>query len=356
MDYLYVDTKEKKMELKKMLDSFGVSSEAELIDKKIKCQQVKEFSLKKPTAATFTESECRSMCDDIGIKYSNGYEKRILPYIITNETTDRFSDIVRCEGVKFDNYMRNPVIQFSHNYKEPPIGNSLKVWTNKVEKNVQALGLFLDNTIDTTGLADLVFRMASSGFMRACSIGFTPLDAERPTKEKRDEWGMSEWGIEYKSIDLMEWSPCGIPANPATLQNAIKSLTTNGKFPFVIDDMVAAEKYNIFGDLNLLNVFSDEIKNNDGITRMGVVKKNSNGIATDNDDKKNNVTVNVVLDVKELTDIMKAVVELSSEIKHVADIILQKQSQSSVDNKKSLYGNTDSASIFKRLEIGKPNF
>jgi hypothetical protein len=51
-----------------------------------------------------------------------------------------------------------------------------------------------------------------------------PTKACKPnTPEERNKLGLGEWGVEYLEADMLEWSPCTVPANPNALQAAMKS-------------------------------------------------------------------------------------------------------------------------------------
>lgn len=220
--------------------------------------QSKIFAAKKPSLVSMTADECRKLCDKIGVVYSPGYEQRVLQYVVTNETKDRYGDVVRANGGMYDDYMKNPVMFFSHDYSTPPIGNTIKVWNDKAEKNVQAWGLFLDDAVDKSGLSDLIFRFAKSGFLKACSIGFIPLKAYQPKDDaEAEKLGLGKWGVEYQQWSMLEWSPCGIPANPTALQNTLKSI---GKLKVRQEDIYTAERFRLFEDVNLLDMFAEKMK------------------------------------------------------------------------------------------------
>jgi hypothetical protein len=160
--------------------------------------------------------------------------------------------------------MNNPVMYFSHNYSTPPIGNTLKVWVDRQAKNVQAWGLFLDDTVDKTGLSDLIFRFASSGFMKACSVGFMPLKAYCPqTEAEAAKMGLGAYGAEYQEWDMLEWSPCGIPANPDALQNAMKAVRG---LSIEKRDIDTAAQYHLFDDVNLLDRFAEMTVGQKGVS------------------------------------------------------------------------------------------
>lgn len=175
-----------------------------------------------PRRVTLTADKCRALCEAVGLEYLDGYEARVVEHVITDETTDRYGDIIRAKGGNFDNYRKNPVIQFAHNYADTPVGKALKVWHDKAENNVKAWGLYFDNRVDSTGRSDVIFKFIAAGGLPACSVGFLPLEEPyRPKdQEERDAIGLGPQGVEYRTWDLLEYSPCPVPANPNALQNA----------------------------------------------------------------------------------------------------------------------------------------
>ena len=178
------------------------------------------MSGKKPETVPLTQAECKKLCTLAGIEYKDGYEFRVLEYTITTEDVDRYGDIVRADGLDVNNYKKNPVINHAHN-NTFPVGNTIKIWKDKDwqgGKAWKAWGLFMDDTVDKTGIADATFQMAKAGFMPGCSIGFVSKETNYPKPEERAEMGMPPHGVEYKSAELLEWSTCSVQANPNALQ------------------------------------------------------------------------------------------------------------------------------------------
>jgi len=185
----------------------------------------------KPNRVELTADECRKLCKKVGLDYVGGYETRVIEYTITDETADRYGDIVRAAGVDFKtNYFpNNPTVQYAHNYGMLPIGKTLKIW--KEEKAVKAWALFYDGAVDNTGFSETVFKFVSTNAMPAVSIGFLPLESKRPkNKEEREKTGLGEYGTEFTKVDLLEYSPCSIGANPNALKNSIIDSSKRGIF------------------------------------------------------------------------------------------------------------------------------
>lgn len=169
-----------------------------------------------------TSEQCQELCKLCNnLAYFPGAEARIRQYRITDETVDRYGDIVRAQGITFVNYRKNPVVQFAHDYSQPPVGNAIKIWYDQDVKCVMAWALFFDHSLDPTGRADLIFRLVNANAMNACSLGFIPQTYNDPASDdERRKLGLGKYGVEYLTSDLTEFSPVPVPANPKALQEA----------------------------------------------------------------------------------------------------------------------------------------
>jgi HK97 family phage prohead protease len=125
---------------------------------------------------------------------------------------DRFDERIDPSGWDFSQFVKNPVVQWAHRYDIPAIG--------KVE------GL----TVDDTGLSGLVFfndksydpfgwsigQRVKASVIRAGSVGFRPIEIEIPGKETAKD-GTT---LIFRKQELLEFSICNVPANPAALVKA----------------------------------------------------------------------------------------------------------------------------------------
>lgn len=178
-----------------------------------------------PRAVKLSAGDCQALCKLIGLTYLKGYESRVLEYTITNETPDRYGDIVRAAGVDLTNFKREPVVHLAHDTHRFPVANSLKTWYDPNSKAVKSWALFADDRVDRDGLSETAFRFASNGFMKGASVGFLPKDAYSPVdNEEREAIGLGEHGKEYKTCELLEYSICSVPCNPDALTQMSRSL------------------------------------------------------------------------------------------------------------------------------------
>lgn len=136
---------------------------------------------------------------------------RTIEFVASTEATDRYGDVIRVAGWKYDNYLKNPIFLWGHRSGDPPIGRTIDL---RIESNPPALVQkvqFADK--ETYPFADTIFQLYKKGFMRAVSVGFMPL--EEP-KCIQDEDGRMT-GYEFLSQDLLELSAVPIPANQEAL-------------------------------------------------------------------------------------------------------------------------------------------
>lgn len=202
--------------------AFGTSDPAAIVAKKKDLTtKGKAYGTSRPSPVTMTPDTCKAYCDMVGVTYLDGYEGRVLQYTITDETVDRYGDIVRAAGLDVTGYQKNPTILYIHEHRQLPVGKTIKLEFDAQAKKWVAWGLFMDDRVDTTGVAKSVFNMASNGFLPGCSIGFMPKKINYPNAQDRVTMGLGDWGVEILESDLLEWSPVTIPANPNAIQEGI---------------------------------------------------------------------------------------------------------------------------------------
>ncbi|NIU01093.1 MAG: hypothetical protein GWN01_09260 [Nitrosopumilaceae archaeon] len=148
------------------------------------------------------------------IKQDEDPESRIHQFRISTETRDRHGDVVRSRGINLKNFRKNPVVLFAHNANEPPIGRSprIEIGDGVVDADVE----FFDR--ETFEFADIIFRIVKAGGLKATSIGFLPIEFDR----LEDNDGKASGGIDFKKIDLLEFSIVPIPANPEAVKQCVR--------------------------------------------------------------------------------------------------------------------------------------
>jgi phage head maturation protease len=165
---------------------------------------------------------------------------RTIRYVASDETVDRYGDIIRAAGWKLENYRKNPVLMFGHMRDHPlPIG--------KVA-NVEVVGTQLEATAEFTpeGLSDFAdecWRFVEAGYLNAVSVGFMPL-AEPNYIYADDDPDHKRWPTGYEFVDqeLLELSVVPVPANPQALAvaRALAISEATQRRLFVADDRARA--------------------------------------------------------------------------------------------------------------------
>jgi HK97 family phage prohead protease len=140
-----------------------------------------------------------------------------LDFIVSDETLDRFNEVIVASGWKLENYLRNPVFQNSHQYGDIiyTIGRAL---TTEVRTMHGRTVLFqrVEFATDANPIAKIAYNLYKGRFLNAVSVGFIPL-----------QWENGEpghlWQRRYTEQELLEVSAVGIPANPNALALGLKA-------------------------------------------------------------------------------------------------------------------------------------
>jgi len=137
-----------------------------------------------------------------------------LRVVASDETIDRYGDIVRVSGWDLRNYRKNPIVLFGHSSRDP-IGTA--------QMTVEDKQLIADISLGapgTTPMIDAVRALVDQKILKAVSVGFRPTKVPNEIKDpKTNEW---TGGYEFVGQELLENSIVSIPANPSalTLTNA----------------------------------------------------------------------------------------------------------------------------------------
>lgn len=136
-----------------------------------------------------------------------GDDSRVIRFTISTSEVDRDRDVIDAKGWDTKDYLENPVIQWAHDYSQPPIGRarSLKIGPDKMSAEVEFMGP------DLSPFADSIFRMVKGGWINATSVGFKPEDWSYDEERK---------GVNFKKQSLLEVSVVPVPANPHALVEA----------------------------------------------------------------------------------------------------------------------------------------
>jgi HK97 family phage prohead protease len=122
---------------------------------------------------------------------------------ISSEAVDLYNDVIKIDGWRFDAFVKNAPVLFSHNANAPPIAQSSPPF--RVGTSLLAVANF--PAVGVSGPSDEVGGMVRAGLVRGASVGFAPIRfvmSDDPTRP---------FGINFLEVRLLEWSVCSIPAN-----------------------------------------------------------------------------------------------------------------------------------------------
>jgi len=169
-----------------------------------------------------------------------------LDFISSDETLDRYDEVITASGWKLDTYRKNPVFQNAHQYGDIiyTLGRALvtEVRSGKLHQRIQF-------AVDANPMARIAHALYSGKFLRAVSVGFIPLrwengdGSESPSLSALRGGGQGDLASSSDSLrstphaprsvprrryleqELLEVSAVAIPANPNALALAYKSGT-----------------------------------------------------------------------------------------------------------------------------------
>ncbi len=147
-----------------------------------------------------------------------------LDFISSDETLDRYQEVISASGWKLANYQRNPVFQNAHQYGDIifTLGRALITEVREVGRAVPSAPpgpcLFqrIQFATDANPMAKIAYALYRGKFLNAVSVGFVPIRWEDPSSS-------SSVRRRYLEQELLEVSAVGIPANPNALALGLKS-------------------------------------------------------------------------------------------------------------------------------------
>lgn len=142
---------------------------------------------------------------DYPLEEVNEAEDLVLEFVVSTQGVDREGDTINPDGWKLDNFNKNPVILFAHDYQSPPVAKAIATWVE--DGKLISRARFTPKEVYPFGY--MIYQMYKNGFMKATSVGFTPI-----TWEYSDE---RKGGVNFLEQELLEWSCVPVPANPEAL-------------------------------------------------------------------------------------------------------------------------------------------
>lgn len=167
----------------------------------------------------------------------------ILDFIASDESLDRFGEIICASGWRLDTYRRNPVFQNAHQYGDIlfTLGKALitevRTIPREAPQHLSTLSSQLSTVLfqrvqfatDVNPAARVAYGLYQGKFLNAVSVGFIPLRWEdvppRGTScaSPGTGGGSRQARRKYLEQELLEVSAVGIPANPNALALGLKA-------------------------------------------------------------------------------------------------------------------------------------
>lgn len=132
----------------------------------------------------------------------------IIDFRSSDETVDRYREVIAAAGWKLDNYKKNPVVQNAHRY-----GHVLDTVGKSIVTEVRGDHLYqrVQFAVDENPIAKITHGLYKGGFLSAVSVGFLPVKSEKGSQELG-------YNRRFTEQELLEVSAVGIPANPNALK------------------------------------------------------------------------------------------------------------------------------------------
>lgn len=146
----------------------------------------------------------------------------VVDFICSDETVDRYHEIVDPAGWELETYRLNPVFQNAHQHGDVlfTLGKALVTEVRSLSSGAAPRSSVLyqrvEFAVDANPVARVAYELYRGGFLNAVSVGFIPL-------KWVDGGPKDPWRRRYISQELVEVSAVGIPANPNALALALRS-------------------------------------------------------------------------------------------------------------------------------------
>ena len=149
-----------------------------------------------------------------------------LDFRSSDETLDRYQEIITVAGWKLDNYRRNPVVQNAHSYWSlaDTIGKGLITEVRTPSTASPFLFQRIQFAVEENPMAKVAYGLYKGGFLTAVSVGFIPLRWEDSPAPSSSSSSSSSSSIRRKYLEqeLLEVSAVSIPANPNALKLGLR--------------------------------------------------------------------------------------------------------------------------------------
>ena len=137
---------------------------------------------------------------------------RVVEFIASDESVDRYGDVIMADGWELEHFRSNPIFLWSHDNRAP-IGTVPTIGI--VGKQLRATVRFAKGK----QLAEELWSFVKDGILRAVSVGFS-VNSEDDYEWIEDEDGNETGGIRFLRQELLELSLVAVPANRHALMRA----------------------------------------------------------------------------------------------------------------------------------------
>jgi len=156
------------------------------------------------------------------VAYSVQPEGGLLRFVISDERVNRYGDIVRQDGWKLENFRRNPIALWGHDYDQP-IGTWTDIRTEMLDGGKVTTGAVRLASEASEDIAR-IDRLARADVLRAVSPGFLNLKSRKPANdEERGRLGLGKYGVELLENELHEISLVSVGAQPGALKMSVEA-------------------------------------------------------------------------------------------------------------------------------------
>lgn len=164
--------------------------------------------------------------DLLGVVKDVDLKKRVLHMVGTDESRDRDGDEVSMKGWQLENYLKNPVFLWAHDYRSVPIGAATKLLKRRDPTRMEFFIRFPQEGMYP--FADMILNLYQDKIINASSVGFIPQEWEE-IQPKDGEGPNTRRGRKFTKQELLELSGCAVPSNPNALQNFLKGANFSDK-------------------------------------------------------------------------------------------------------------------------------
>lgn len=133
-------------------------------------------------------------------------EDRVVEFIASKFLMDRDREFLAIEGIDIKHYKSNPVVLWSHQSGNLPIGKAVKITKSGDELKIKVQ--FAPK--ETYEFADTIYRLVKGKYLNATSVGFIP-DYDSITYDEK------KGARTFNKSELLELSVVNVPSNPGAL-------------------------------------------------------------------------------------------------------------------------------------------